>query len=67
METKKSGQIKRVMAKLAVVFEIVDIGCISHYLGWKIKINCLKQLLKLFQPTNIKKSSKISSLSCKTI
>ena len=37
------------------VFKMVDIRPISFYLGLKVDKNCEKKIIKLFQPTYIKK------------
>lgn len=36
---KKTGHIKKVKAKLATMFEIVDMGAISFYLRLKVERN----------------------------
>lgn len=37
IKIKKKGHIERIKAKMAVVFEIVDINFISFYLGLKVE------------------------------
>lgn len=39
MGTKELGHIKRVKAKLAAAFKIIDIGLISFYPGLKVERN----------------------------
>lgn len=40
MGVKKSGHIKKIKRKLVAIFEMVDIGLISFYLGLKMEKDC---------------------------
>lgn len=55
MRVKGLSYIKSVKERLVTIFEILDIGPISFYLGLKVKKDCQKKTLKLFQSTYIKK------------
>ena len=55
MGVKGSGFIERVKKELAVASDMVDMGPISFYLGLKVERDCIKKILKLFQPAYIGK------------
>ncbi len=52
---KGSGHIERVKHELVAVFEMIDMGPISFYLGLKVERNCQNKTLKLSQPAYINK------------
>ena len=47
---KVSDQIKKVKGVLDVIFEMINMGPISFYLGLKVEINCQKRSIKNSQP-----------------
>lgn len=50
MGAKNFKVINQIKAKLIAAFEMVDMGPINFYLGLKIKWNCERKIIKLFQP-----------------
>lgn len=51
----KSGIIKQINGKLAIVFNIVDIRPLAFYLIHKIICNCKQKIIELLQSGYIEK------------
>lgn len=55
MGPQNIGVIAKVKMELTTAFDIVNMGLISFYLGFKVERDCQKRIIKLLQPAYIQK------------
>lgn len=65
IRVKRLGHIEKVKQKLVTVFEIIDMGLISFYLGLKIERNYQNKILK-FSSLCISRKSLLNTISIKS-